>query len=63
MIQFMDEFVLLRIVKKYDGDKYIKHFSCWNQLLSLMFGLLTSKPSSRRFTIASVPIKSKINSP
>ena len=37
MVKFLDEFVFLRIVKKYDGDKYVKHFSCWNQLLTLMF--------------------------
>ena len=43
MVKFLDEFVLLRIVKKYDGDKYVKHFSCLNQLLTLMFGLLTGK--------------------
>ena len=27
MVKFLDEFVFLRIVKKYDGDKYVKHFS------------------------------------
>ena len=59
MVQFLDEFVFLRIVKKYDGDKYVKHFSCWNQLLTLMFGQLTGKPSLRRFIIASAPIQSK----
>ncbi|MBR0028960.1 MAG: DUF4372 domain-containing protein, partial [Bacteroidales bacterium] len=53
MVKFLDEFVFLRIVKKYDGDKYVKHFSCWNQLLTLMFGQLTGKPSLRRFIIAS----------
>ena len=46
MVKFLDEFVFLRIVKKYDGDKYVKHFSCWNQLLTLMFGQLTGKPMS-----------------
>jgi hypothetical protein len=28
------------IVKQYDGDKYVKHFTCWNQLLVMMFGQL-----------------------
>ena len=59
MVKFLDEFVFLRIVKKYDGDKYVKHFSCWNQLLTLMFGQLTGKPSLRRFIIASAPIQKK----
>lgn len=26
------------LVRKYDGNKYVKHFSCWNQLLAMMFG-------------------------
>jgi len=62
MVQFLDEFVFLRIVKKYDGDKYVKHISCWNQFLTLMFGQLTVKPSLRRFIIASAPIQSKFYS-
>ena len=28
------------IVNTYNGDKYIKSFSCWNQLLVMMFGQL-----------------------
>jgi len=43
MIKALSEFVFLRIVKKFDGDKYVKHFSCWNQLLTLMFGQLDRK--------------------
>lgn len=62
MVKFLDEFVFLSIVKKYDGDKYVKHFSCWNQLLTLMFGQLTGKPSLRRFIIASAPIQKKFYS-
>lgn len=25
------------LVDKYDGNRYVKYFTCWNQLLSLMF--------------------------
>ena len=28
------------MVAKYDGDLYVKHFSCWNQLLCMMYGQL-----------------------
>ncbi len=59
LVKALDEFVFLRIVKKYDGDKYVKHFSCWNQLLTLMFGQLTGKESLRRFIVASSPFKKK----
>ena len=38
MVEFLDNYKFLRIVKKYDGNKYVKHFTCWNQLLTLMFG-------------------------
>lgn len=27
LVKVLDEFVFLRIVKKYDGDKYVKYFS------------------------------------
>ena len=33
MVEFLDNYKFLRIVKKYDGNKYVKHFTCWNQLL------------------------------
>ena len=36
-----------RIVTKYHGDKYVKHFTCWNQLLALMFGQLCNRESLR----------------
>ena len=34
-------------VRKYHGDKYVKHFTCWNQLLTLMFGQLSNRESLR----------------
>ena len=41
-----------RIVAKYDGDKYVKSFSCWNQLLTMMFGQLTNRESLRDLIVA-----------
>ena len=32
LVGFLDNFKFLRIVKKYEGDKYIKSYTCWNQL-------------------------------
>ena len=37
----------VRIVAKYQGDKYVKHFTCWNQLLTLMFGQFCNRESLR----------------
>ena len=25
-------------VRKYGGNRYVKHFTCWNQMLAMMFG-------------------------
>ena len=29
-------------VRKYDGNRYVKHFTCWNQILAMMFGQLST---------------------
>ena len=52
LVSFMDNFKFLRIVKKYDGDKYVKSFTCWNQLLTMMFGQLTNRESLRDLIVA-----------
>ena len=52
LVQFMDQFKFIRIVKKYEGDKYVKSFSCWNQLLTMMFGQLTNRESLRDLIVA-----------
>lgn len=40
------------IVSKYNGDSYVKSFSCWNQLLALMFGQLSQRKSLRDLSMA-----------
>ena len=49
---FLPQRVFDRIVNKYDGNKYVKHFTCWNQLLTMIFGQLTSRESLRDLIIA-----------
>ena len=39
-------------VRKYDGNRYVKHFTCWNQLLAMMFGLLSNRESLRDLIVA-----------
>ena len=39
-------------VRKYDGNRYVKHFTCWNQLLAMMFGQLSNRESLRDLIIA-----------
>lgn len=52
LIAFLDRNKFNRIVTKYNGDKYVKHFTCWNQLLALMFGQLSNRESLRDLIIA-----------
>lgn len=52
LVQFLDRSRFNRIVTKYQGDKYIKSFSCWNQLLVMMFGQLAKSESLRDLTVA-----------
>ena len=36
-----------RIVENHRGNKYVRHFTCWNQMLCMVFGQLTSRDSRR----------------
>ena len=38
--------------RKYDGNRYVKKFTCWNRLLVLMFGQLSNRESPRDLIIA-----------
>lgn len=52
LASFLNRSKFNRIVAKYDGDKYVKSFSCWNQLLTMMFGQLTNRESLRDLIVA-----------
>jgi len=47
LTEFLPRRVFDRIVKKYDGNKYVRSFTCWNQMLCMVFGQLTSRDSMR----------------
>lgn len=47
MIEFLPQRVFDGFVAKYKGNKYVKHFSCWNQLLVMMFGQLSNRDNLR----------------
>lgn len=51
LVAFLDLSKFNRIVTKYDSDKYVKHFTYWNQLLTLMFGQLSNRESLRDLVI------------
>lgn len=52
IIEFLPQRVFDKFVKKYDGNKYVKHFTCWNQLLCMVFGQLTNRDSLRDLIVA-----------
>ena len=47
IVAFLDIDKFRYIVRTNGGDKYVKHFSCWNQLLTLMLGQLSARNSMR----------------
>ena len=47
LVGFLDRNHFNYLVRKYNGDRYVKTFTCWNQLLTLMFGQLSNRQSMR----------------
>ena len=52
LIEFLPQRVFDGFVTKYSGNKYIRHFTCWNQLLCMIFGQLTNRDSLRDLIVA-----------
>ena len=46
------------LVKKYDGNKYVKSFTCWNHLLVLLYGQLSNREGLRDLIVSITPFKS-----
>ena len=47
LVEFLPQRVFDTIVYRYQGDKHVRHFSCWNQMLCMSFGQLTHRESLR----------------
>lgn len=60
IIEFLNEDKFRRIVSKYNGDYYVKHYTCWNQLLTLIFGQLSRSASLRDVVIVLQAHRSKL---
>lgn len=52
LIEFLDKDKFRHLVDKYNGNRYVKSFTCWNQLLALMFGQLSNRESLRDVIVA-----------
>jgi hypothetical protein len=59
LTNFLPQRVFDRLVNKYSGNKHVRHFTCWNQLLSMIFGQLTGRDSLRDLMISIEPHKPK----
>ena len=58
LTDFMNRTQFNKFVRKYDENLYVKHFTCWNQLLALMFGQLSNRESLRDLIVFE---KTKLN--
>ena len=47
LIEFLDNNKFRHLIDKYDRNRYVKQFTCWNQLLAMMFGQLNKRESLR----------------
>ena len=52
LMSFLDRDHFKYLVKKYNGNHYVKYFTCWNQLLAMMFGQLSNRESLRDLIVA-----------
>lgn len=47
LTELLPQRVFDRIVSSHNGNKYVRHFTCWNQLLCMVFGQISSRESLR----------------
>ncbi len=59
LTDFLPRRVFDNIVSKYDGNKKVRSFTCWNQMLCMIFGQLTARDSMRDLMLSIEAHKSK----
>ena len=59
LLEYLDYDKFRHLVDKYDGNRYVKHLTCWNQLFALMFGQLGNRESLRDVIVALEAHRSK----
>jgi hypothetical protein len=52
LVEFLPQRVFDGLVLKYSGNKHVRSFTCWNQLLCMIFGQLTNRDSLRDLIVA-----------
>jgi len=59
LTDFLPRRVFDRFVEIHGGNKYVRSFTCWNQMLCMVFGQLTSRDSMRDLMLSLEAHKSK----
>jgi len=60
VMQFLSHDEFLRCVQRYDGNRYTKRFSCWDQFLAMSFAQLTYRESLRDIEVCLTAQRSKL---
>ncbi len=59
IVTFLPARIFDRCVSSFQGDKWVKHFTCWNQLMCMMFGQLSNRDSLRDLLVCLTAHKTK----
>jgi len=51
VVEFLPARLFDKYVAKYEGNKKVRSFTCWNQLLCMIFGQLSNRDSLRDLTV------------
>lgn len=60
IMQFLSHDEFRRCVQRYDGNRYTKRFSCWDQFLAMSFAQLTYRESLRDIEVCLAAQRSKL---
>jgi hypothetical protein len=59
IVTFLPARIFDRCVSAFQGNKWVKHFTCWNQLMCMMFGQLSNRDSLRDLLVCLTAHKTK----
>jgi IS4 transposase len=59
IVSFLPARIFDRCVNSFQGDKWVKHFTCWNQMMCMMFGQLSNRDSLRDLLVCLTAHKTK----
>ena len=52
LVEYLPQRLFDKCVEKYQGNYRVRHFTCWNQMLSMMFGQLSGRESLRDLLVS-----------